>query len=362
MPRINAAVCNSFDAPLSIEQVDLADPSAGEVRVAVKACAICHSDLMYIDGSWGGDLPAIFGHEAAGVVEELGPGVDNVKVGDHVVVTLIRSCGDCHYCRQDKHMLCETTFPLDVHTPLKATDGTPIQHGLRTGAFAEQVVVDASQVCEIPQSVSADAASLLACGVITGLGAVWNTAQVPAGSNVVVVGCGGVGLNTVQGAAMIGAATVIAVDIVDSKLDAARNFGATHTVNSTSHDSVNAVRSLTDGRGADFVFVTVGAKAAIDSSMSYLAGGGTMVVVGMPATGVMGEYDPGDVAARGQRILGSKMGSSRVSVDIPVLVDRYLRGELKLDELISGRFPLSEINTAIADVRKGSALRNVVVF
>jgi S-(hydroxymethyl)glutathione dehydrogenase/alcohol dehydrogenase len=362
MPAIKAAVCREFEKPLAIEQVELAEAAKGEVRVALQACAICHSDIMYIDGLWGGDLPAVYGHEAAGIVESVGSGVEGVRIGDHVVVTLIRSCGDCHYCNKEQNVLCEKSFALDEDSPLSDADGAAIQHGLRTGAFAEQVVVEASQVCVIPQEVSSDVASLLACGVITGLGAVTNTAQVPAGSNVVVIGCGGVGLNTVQGAKLVGANTVIAIDITDSKLRAATAFGASHTINSSQQDACESIRSITDGRGADYVFVTVGAKAAIDQSMAYLANGGTMVVVGMPASGVMGEYDPGDFAARGQRILGSKMGSSRVNVDIPLLVECYRRGDLKLDELISGRFPLDDINDAISGVKNGSALRNVIVF
>ena len=362
MPRINAAVCRQFGQPLEIEQVDLAAPASGEIRVAVKACAICHSDIMYIDGHWGGELPAVYGHEAAGIVESVGPNVTGIDAGDHVIVTLIRSCGDCHFCRKQQDYLCETTFALDNASPLSAENGTAIQHGLRTGAFAEQVVVEASQVSVIPKQMSFDAASLLACGVITGLGAVWNTAQVPAESSVVVVGCGGVGLNAIQGAKLIEASPVIAVDIADAKLDAARSFGATHVVNSATEDLTASVLGLTAGRGADFVFVTVGAKTAMDASMALLAAGGTAVVVGMPATGVVAEYDPGDVAARSQRIIGSKMGSSRVRADIPRLVERYRHGELKLDELISGRYPLNQINEAIAEVKTGSALRNVIVF
>ena len=362
MPTIAAAVCREFGAPLVIEQVELAEPSAGEVRVSVKACAICHSDIMYIDGHWGGDLPAVFGHEAAGVVEFVGQDVEGIEVGDHVVVTLIRSCGECRYCEQERNVLCEKTFPLDQQSPLADSTGTTLQHGLRTGAFAEQVVVDQSQVCVIPPDIDTAAASLLACGVITGLGAVQNTAQLPAGSSVVVIGCGGVGLNSIQGAQLSGASQVIAVDIEQSKLEAAKQFGATDVINSGKVDAVDAVRSMTGGRGADYVFVAVGAKPVIDQSMSYLASGGTMVMVGMPATGVFGEYDPGDLAARSQRILGSKMGSSRVRVDIPRLVDSYRGGELKLDELISGRFPLADINEAIAGVKDGTALRNVVVF
>ncbi|MBX6321150.1 MAG: alcohol dehydrogenase catalytic domain-containing protein, partial [Rhodospirillaceae bacterium] len=224
---MKAAVCRAFNAPLAIEEVEIARPGPGEIRVKVAACAICHSDIHYIEGAWGGDLPAVYGHEAAGVVESCGPGVTGFAPGDHVVVTLIRSCGRCHQCVRGQPVQCEATFPLDEKGPLSAPDGTPIVQGLRTGAFAEYVVVDASQAVAIPRDVPLDSASLIACGVITGVGAVVNTAAVPAGSSVVVVGAGGVGLNSVQAAALSGAALVIAVDLSDDKLHAAKAFGAT---------------------------------------------------------------------------------------------------------------------------------------
>ena len=257
---MKAAVCREFGAPLTIEQVRLDPPQAGEVTVRIAACAICHSDITHWQGGWGGALPAVYGHEAAGVVETVGPAVAGLAPGDHVVVTLIRSCGTCHYCLQGQPVLCAGSFRLDAEGPLHALDGAPIRQAMRTGAFAERVTVHASQVVAIPKDVPFASASLLACGVITGLGAVFNTAQVPAGSDVVVVGTGGVGLNSVQGASLCGARSVIAIDLSDGKLAAARRFGATHTLNPASDDLPAAVRQLTHGRGADFVFVTVGAK------------------------------------------------------------------------------------------------------
>jgi S-(hydroxymethyl)glutathione dehydrogenase / alcohol dehydrogenase len=224
------------------------------------------------------------------------------------------------------------------------------------------VIVHTSQVATIPKDVPFASASLLACGVITGLGAVFNTAQVPAGSEVVVIGTGGVGLNSVQGAALCGARSVIAIDLSDSKLAAARRFGATHTLNPAKDDLPAAVRQLTGGRGADFAFVTVGAKAAVEQSFGLLARGGSTVIVGMPPSGVITGFDPSSVASYGQRVLGSKMGSARIRIDVPMLVDLYRQGRLKLDELVSGRFPLEEVNAAIAGVIKGEALRNVIVF
>jgi Zn-dependent alcohol dehydrogenase len=330
--------------------------------VKLGAVAICHSDILYIEGAWGGDLPSVFGHEAAGTVIDCGPGVANVAPGDRVVVTLIRSCGHCHYCAQGAAVLCESEFPLDRKGPLARADGGKLMQGLRTGAFAEEVVVDASQVVAVPADLPFDVASLLACGVITGVGAVTNTASVPAGSSVVVIGTGGVGLNTVQGAHLVGATPIVAVDLAESKLAAARRFGATHAIDPRAGDPVAAVRAATGGRGADFVFVTVGAKPAFEQGFRFLGKGGTLVVVGMPATGVMAEYDPGTVAAWGQRMIGSKMGSARVGIDIPRLVSLYGEGRLKLDELITGRYPLAGINEAIAGVVRGEALRNVIVF
>ena len=198
---MKAAVCRAFKTPLSIEEVRLAEPGPGEVKVRIAACAICHSDILAMEGAWGGELPVVLGHEAAGIVEAIGDGVTQVAAGDHVVVTLVRSCGHCHFCARGERPLCETRLPLDLRSPLRAPDGSPIRQGLRTAAFAEQVVVHASQVAAIPREVPLESASLLACGVITGLGAVLNTAAMRPGGHVATIGTGGVGLNCVQGAA-----------------------------------------------------------------------------------------------------------------------------------------------------------------
>lgn len=359
---MKAAVCREFGKPLSVEDVNIADPGPGEILVKMAACAICHSDIIFIDGGWGGELPAVYGHEASGVVEAVGSGVETLKVGDHVVATLIRSCGHCHYCAQGALVACDTTFALDEKSPLSGTTDANITHGLRIGAFAEKITIHASQAVAISKDIPLDSASLLACGVLTGFGAVTNTANISAGDNVVVIGTGGVGLNSVQGAAISGAATIIAIDISNDKLQAARKFGATHTINATDNNIPAQVRALTGGRGADYVFVTVGAKPAIDSAYALMCATGAVVLVGMPASGVMSEIDPGTIAALSQRILGSKMGSARVQVDIPYLAELYQQGRLKLDELITGRYSLDEINDAIASVKRGEALRNVIVF
>lgn len=357
-----AAVCRVFNEPLVIEEVDLAPPGPGEIEVVLGACAICHSDLHFIEGAWGGELPAVYGHEAAGVVGACGDGVVDLAPGDHVVVTLIRSCGHCFYCGRGEETACEHRVPLAERSPLADSAGRPLHQGMGTAAFAERVVVDESQVARIGADLPFDVASLLACGVITGVGAVSNTAAVPAGSSVVVIGAGGVGLNTVQGARLVGAAPIIALDLVAEKRASALAFGATDVLDPLASDPAAEVRRLTAGRGADFVFVAVGSKLAIEQGIGLLRPGGSLVIVGMPAAGVTIDLDPASLAAAGQRVIGSKMGSTRIDIDIPRLEALYRRGDLRLDELISGRYPLSSINEAIADVRRGTALRNVIVF
>ena len=359
---MKAAVCYEFGKPLVIEEVVLDPPQANEVRVKLAACAICHSDILYMDGGWGGTLPAIYGHEAAGVVTEVGSGVTLASVGDLVVVTLIRSCGRCFYCDKGEPQLCETKFRLDREGVLHTPDGKPILQALRTAAFAEEVVVHESQVVGIPANMPMTSASLMACGVITGYGAVVNTAQIAAGSSVVVIGTGGVGLNSVQGAALSGASPLIALDLVPSKLDTAKAFGATHAVNAGDADAIAQVKALTNGRGADYVFVTVGSGKAIDQGLAMMRQGGTLVLVGMPAYGVKLTLEAADFAGSEQHIMGSKMGSTRLRVDVPKLVALYKDGRLKLDELVTKQYPLEEINEAVAAVKRGEALRNVIVF
>jgi S-(hydroxymethyl)glutathione dehydrogenase/alcohol dehydrogenase len=360
--KTRAAICRTFKAPLVIEEVELAEPGQGEIRVKIAACAICHSDLFFVDGAWGGELPAVYGHEAAGMIEAVGPGVKRLKVGDPVVATLIRSCGACPSCAGGAPVFCEEVFPLDLKSPLTDHAGRSIVHGMRIGAFAEHVVVDASQVAVVPSDMPLDVASLIACGVITGMGAVINTASTPVGAGVVVIGCGGIGLNSVQGARIAGAAPIIAIDVADGKLEAARAFGATHTINAKTEDVVAKVAEFTAGHKADYVFVTVGIAGATEQAISLMKRNGATVLVGMPPSGVTAKFDPGWIAADGQRILGSKMGSARLPVDVPRIVELYKEGRLKLDELISGRYPFERINDALASSRAGAALRNVMVF
>lgn len=362
MTTIKAAVCRQFGQPLVVEELVLDEPAPHEVMVDIKACAICHSDISFAEGAWGGNLPAVYGHEAAGIVSAVGSDVEGFAPGDHVVVTLIRFCGDCYYCRRGHAITCHEVFPRDQEGPLKEHDGGAVFQALRTGAFAEKALVHASQVVKVPHDLPFPIASLLACGVITGFGAVTNTARVAEGDSVAVIGCGGVGLNSIQGARFAGAELIVALDIDDGKLEAARRFGATHALNPASQDAAAEIMKLTEGRGIDHAFVTVGAKAAFDGAFSWIGRFGQLVVVGMPPSGVLAAYDPGTMAAWNQRILGSKMGEATIAVDIPMLVDLYRSGRLMLDELVTRTYRLDEINEAIADVNAGKALRNVIVF
>lgn len=359
---MKAAVCHEFGKPLVIEDIAIAAPGEGEVKVTMKACAICHSDIHYAEGAWGGALPAVYGHEAAGVVAEIGRGVKHVSVGDHVVVTLIRSCGHCALCLDGHPTQCITKTGLDEHSPLSAADGSPIVHGLRTAAFAEEVVVDASQLVAIPKDVPWESASLLACGVITGLGAVTNTAKVRPGSCVAVIGTGGVGLNSIQGAALCGAASIVAIDLADDKLDAAKTFGATHTCNPSKEDPAAVIKAANGGMRADYVFVTVGSTKAMEQAATLIRRAGEVVIVGMPAVGEFASFEMINLADAGQRITGSKMGQTRVTEDIPKLVELYNQGRLKLDQLVTKTYRLEEINEAFAAVNRGEALRNVILF
>ena len=359
---MKAAVCRAFGEPLTIEDIEIAAPGPGEIKVKMAACAICHSDIHAIEGAWGGELPIVYGHEAAGVVEEFGDGVTTLKPGDHAVVTLIRSCGHCHFCSQGAPTACEIKFPLDVKSPLTDAGSEPVTHGFYTGAFAEYAVIDSSQAVKIPDDISLDSASLLACGVITGYGAVTNTVHVPPGALVAVIGTGGVGLNSIQGAAIAGAGRVIAIDLNDDKLATAKDFGATDTINPQTQDLSKEIKAATGGRKCDYVFVTVGSTAAMNQAYRLMGIHGTTVLVGMPESGAKSEIDPLRLSTFRQTVMGSLMGSSRIQVDIPHLIELYRQGRLKLDELITGRYPLDQINEAIASVNRGEALRNVIVF
>lgn len=361
MAKIKAAVCHEFGAPLQVQEIELRAPIAGEVEVTLEACAVCFSDISYMDGGWGGSLPAVYGHEAAGRITALGAGVAGYQLGDAVLVTLIRSCATCTPCATGTPTQC--TAPYDrMAGPVALPDGGALEHGLACGAFAEKAVVDQSQIAAIPDDIPMDAACLLSCGVVTGVGAAVNTAQVRPGQTVVVIGAGGVGLNAIQGAAIAGAARIIAVDMTPEKLDAAREFGATDGVLATDEKPWKQVAAITAGRMADAVLVTVGAIPAFDTAPRFLGAGGNMYLVGMPHSGDMAQYEPVIFGAMAQGMKGTKMGDVVLKRDIPWMVDLYKQGRLKLDELVSGRWSLDQINEAIMDTRSGAARRNVIVF
>jgi len=360
MTRIRAAVAHEFGHPLTLETVNLRTPDANEVEVTLEACAICHSDISFLDGGWGGNLPAVYGHEAAGRVSAVGASVSGYKLGDTVIVTLIRACGDCIPCSSGRPVACAT--PAKMDGPITTADGNPVEQAMACGAFAERVVVDPSQLAHIPADMPMDAACLLSCGVITGVGAVVNTAGLRPGQTAVIIGAGGVGLNAIQGARIAGASKIIAIDMLEDKLDAAMEFGATHRVLASDDKPWRTVREITNGHMADAVFVTVGAIPAYEDAPRYLASGGRVLMVGMPHSGDKATYEPVMMAATGQGMIGTKMGDVVLKRDIPWMIDLYQQGRLKLDELVSGRWTLDQINDAIDDTRTGAARRNVVLF
>jgi S-(hydroxymethyl)glutathione dehydrogenase / alcohol dehydrogenase len=361
---MRAAVCYEFGKPLVIEDLEIDPPQAGEVLVRMAATAICHSDIHALRGDWGGDVPSVYGHEAAGVVEALGPGVAGVRPGDPVVVSLLRNCGHCFYCMIGSPHLCEgaEAFPLATQIRLHARGGQPVRQGINCGAFAEYAVVHESQLVPVDREMPLDRACLLACGVITGVGAAVNTARIRPGSSVVVLGTGGVGLNAVQGAVLAGAHTIIAMDLLDAKLEAARAFGATHAINAGRADAAELVRGLTGGRGADYVLVTVGSVGAVIQALGLTRKAGTVVLVGIPPSAATITVPVSALREDERRVIGCAMGSTPLSVDVPWLVGLYRQGRLKLDELITARYPLEQINEAIEAVERGEALRNVIVF
>ena len=362
--EIQAAVCREFGGPLTIETLRLDPPQGGEIRVKVLASSICHSDIIYMDGGWGGTLPAVFGHEVAGLVTDLGPAVrsTDIRAGDRVLVSLLRSCGRCECCEAGVPTQCVTEFSIDSAPRLSDASGRPVRAGLRVGGFAESVVVDASQVVKVPAYVADDAACLISCGVMTGFGAAINTANVQVGDSVAVVGCGGVGLNCVQGASLAGALPLVAIDVTDDKLEQARAFGATETVNAANGDAAERARALTDGRGFDIVMTAVGSARAIEAALPLLARDGALVAVGMPPGEERVSLNATGLAHFGQRILGCKMGDARLRIDVPKLFRLYRGGRLKLDELISSRRPLADINASIELARRSRNLRHVIVF
>ena len=357
---MKAAVLWERRTPLTIEEVEIADPAPGEARVRIGASGVCHSDLHHIKrDSTASKLPLVLGHEAAGIVEAVGEGVTRVKPGDRVISAFGVRCGECFYCVRNEPFLCAT--PPPTHVRLRRGD-QQFHPFLNVGSFAERANLDARNLVPIPDEMPLDVAALVACGVSTGIGAVITTAGVEPGANVAVIGLGGVGLNVVQGAALAGAARIIAIDVLDHKLELARGFGATHTINARQEDPVERVKGLTGGWGADYTFEVIGNPLTIKQAYDSIRKGGAAVIVGLAPEDAELGVKPVDMMRTGRRILGCNYGSIRPHYDIPRYVDLYLGGRIKLDELISRRFALNEINAAFAALEAGEVARGVIVF
>jgi len=359
---MKAAICYKYGEALVIEDVNLDPPKQNEVKVRIVVASICHSDIHIIRGERTGSVPVLAGHEASGIVENVGPNVTLVRVGDRVVVSLLRSCGYCYYCSSGAPHKCEAHWLLDDENRVNTKNGEPIRLGLRTGAFAEYVIVHESQLVKIPNDIPFDHAAVLACGVITGYGAVVNTANVKPGESVVVIGTGGVGLNSIQAASISGASPIIAVDILDNKLQAAKQFGATHTINTANQDTVKIVGELTLGHGVDYVFVGVGSTSAVSQALKLVRKRGSVIIAGIPKTGETMPLIVDELVGRELRVIGSSMGGTRLRTDIPKLIDLYKHGWIKLEELIQNKYPIEQINEAIKDMENGNAIKNVIVF
>jgi S-(hydroxymethyl)glutathione dehydrogenase/alcohol dehydrogenase len=361
---MKAAVCYEFGKPLVVEDVKIDPPQRGEVKVRIAATAICYSDVHVIRGHLKSGLPVVGGHESSGYIEEVGEGVTSLKPGDHVAISLVTSCGTCPSCLNGFPNVCEFDWPLAKGSRLTNKKGERLAHGLKTATFAEYAIVDQSQAVKIPSDMSMDTAALLSCGVITGYGAVVNSAKVRPLSSVVVIGTGAVALNSIQGAAISGAYPIIVVDTRDSRFKMAEKFGATHIVNAKGNEAIEAVKKLTGGRGAEYVFVSRGNVNAIKEGFLMSSPHGMTVMLGLPSiTDILSFERISLEFIRLERTLtGSFMGSTNIHTDIPKLVAAYKAGKLKLDELITKRYPLEKINEAIEASEQGDSIRNVIMF
>lgn len=351
-------------APLTIEDVEIATPQPFEVLVDVAAAGLCHSDLRFLEGSFDHPLPTVLGHEVAGVVRAVGDSVTRVQLGDHVVMSLSVSCGECALCRAAKPHLCvekEATRRPGDSPPRLAIDGNPISQFLDLSGFAEQVLVHQSAVVRIAEEVPLDLAAILGCGVATGLGAVFNTATVQPGESVVVIGCGGVGLSAVQAARIAGARQVIAVDPLQEKLDLALGLGATDTALASDPDLVATIVHLTDGLGADHVIEAVGRVESIEAGFAMTRRGGTVTVVGLVPAGSKVAISTDDLYYE-RRLQGSVMGSNDFVVDVPRYLEMYRNGLLNLGDLVTERIRLDQINQGFAAMLAARDPRILIEF
>lgn len=363
-----AAVCRVTGEPLQIETVHLAPPGPREVLVDMVASGICHSDLHIINGSIPANLPIICGHEGAGIVREVGPGVIGLSEGDHVILSWAPTCGRCRYCTVGRPNLCETTIGpsyqgvlWDGTSRFSDGDGRPISHHLMVSSFSRNIVVPDGGAVRVPSDIPLAHLAVVGCAVATGVGAVINTGQAEAGSTVAVIGVGGVGLNAVQGARLRGSSRIIAVDIDSDKLESARRFGATETVDASATDIVEALLEITGGAGVDLAVEAVGRPDTVSAAFRALRRGGTAVVVGLAGPGTMTEIDLYQLIDE-RRITGSYYGSTRPAVDIPRLVDLYRAGSLLIDELITEEIAQEEINEAIERLEQGLVTRSLIRY
>jgi S-(hydroxymethyl)glutathione dehydrogenase / alcohol dehydrogenase len=362
---VKAAVLFAWGEPLKIESVNLKPPQSDEIMVRLVASGICHSDLSVTRAALPLPPPVVLGHEGAGIVEEVGRDVQDLKPGDHVVLCWVQNCGRCHFCVAGKSHLCEANVQsmMAGREAVFEKDGLAISRMIGVGSFAERTVVNAGSAIKIRDDIPLDRACLVGCGVMTGVGAALNTARVRPGDTVAVFGCGGVGLNTIQGAALCGASRIIAVDLLPQKLEMARQFGATDTINGREVGDVSeAIRALTGGLGVDYAFEVIGAGAVIAQAFNAVKRGGTVVVVGVPPMGDDTSISGFTLALDEKAIIGSLYGSGNVRRDMPMLLDLYMQGRLKLDELVSRRIKLEQVNEAFEAMEKGEVARSVIVY
>ena len=359
---MKAAVLREVNTPLQIEDVQHGNPGPREVLVRTRAAGVCHSDLHFQDGSWPHMLPAVLGHESAGVVEAVGSMVSYVKPGDHVITCLSAFCGHCEQCLTGNMALCfepELQRPPNEE-PRLAKNGEGLAQFLNLSSFAEYMLVHEHALAKIREDMPFDLAALIGCGVTTGVGSVIHTAGVEPGSSVAVIGCGGVGLSAINGAAIAGAGRIIAIDVVPGKLDLAKEFGATDVVNSAEADPVGSVRELTGG-GVHYSFEAIGLAKTAQQAFKMVRRGGTATVIGMIPVGTMVEIHGPEFLGE-KKLQGSNMGSNRFRVDMPRFIDFYLQGKLHLDKMISGRIRLEQVNEALEQLKTGEVARNVIMF
>jgi S-(hydroxymethyl)glutathione dehydrogenase/alcohol dehydrogenase len=358
---MKAAVFHGPHKPLTIENVDIDKPMGREVLVRTVASGVCHSDLHFVDGFYPFPTPAILGHEAAGIVDAVGPQVAEFKPGDHVIACLSLFCGHCDYCLTGKTHLCPNRPARAKNEPPKLSwKGQPVNQFANLSAYAEQMLVHENALVKIDDQMPLDRAALIGCGVTTGVGAVLNTARIEPGSTVAVFGAGGVGLAAIQGARIAGARMIIAVDTVAAKLARARDLGATHEVDASKDDPVKTIRTMTNG-GVDYSFEAIGLKIAAEQCFDCIRAGGTATVIGMIPVGQKIELD-GPMFLREKKIQGCSMGSNRFKVDMPRYIELYRQGRLRLDEMITRRGKLEDVNEAFRAMKAGEVARTVLMF